>query len=75
MGWAIGFASMMVSLFMVLAIHPFEGEVINAICFLTLSLLYSGSLLLAEHFENKLEERIEVLEKKLKDREKGGAEE
>lgn len=74
MCWAIGLASIFISLFTVLAIHPFESEVVNAICFPLLSFLYMGSLLLAEHIEDKREKRIADLEKKLKDIEKGGAE-
>lgn len=72
MSWAIGLAYIFISLFTFLTVHPFDNEVANAVCFLLLSFLYMGSLLLAEYFEDKLEKRIAVLEKKLKDIEKGG---
>jgi hypothetical protein len=68
----MGLVSMVVSLFAVLAFHPFGNEVANAIIFPLLSLTYMALLCFAEHHENKLEKRIETLEKKLENKEKGG---
>ena len=74
MSWVLGLVSVTMSLFIALAFHPFETEWLNAICFPFLSLVYMALLLLAEHLEDRLENRIKALEKKLKDKEKGGAE-
>jgi c-di-AMP phosphodiesterase-like protein len=74
MSWVLGLVSMIVSIFTALTFHPFETWWLNAICFTFLQLVYIALLFLAEHRENRLEKRIEELEKKLKDKEKGGAE-
>lgn len=72
MGWIMGLASMAMSLLAALAFHPLENEVANAIIFPLLNLTYIALLYFAEHFEDKLEKRIETLEKKLENKEKGG---
>ena len=72
MSWSIGLASVMMSLFTVLTIHPFENEVVNGICFPALSVVYAILLCIAVDREEKINERIRTLEKKLEDKEKGG---
>ena len=74
MSWVLGLVSIIMSLFITLAFHPFETEWLNAIIFPSLSLTYMALLMLAEHLEDRLEKRIKDLEKKLEDKEKGGAE-
>lgn len=74
MCWILGLVSVTMSFFITLAFHPFETEWLNAIIFPFLSLTYMFLSMLAEHCENKLEKRIKDLEKKLEDKEKGGAE-
>mgnify|MGYP003304105899 CR=1 FL=1 len=74
MCWVLGLVSVTISLFMTLTFHPFETEWLNAIIFPFLSLTYMALLTLAEHLEDKLEKRIKDIEKKLEDKEKGGAE-
>lgn len=64
----LGFASITVSVYCVLAFHGVENE----ICFPLLSTLYLVFTFIAGHFEDKLEKRIKGLEKKLEDKEKGG---
>ena len=73
MCWIMGLVSIVISWSAVLAFHPFENEVANAVCFPLLNFIYVALLLFAEHCENKLEKRIEELEKKLDDKKKGGA--
>lgn len=69
MSYLLGLVSMVMSLFSTLAFHPFSNEVINAICFPFLSILYAVLLCVAQHYEDKLEKRIETLEKKLEEEE------
>ena len=70
----MGLVSIVMSWFAVLTFHPFENEITNAVCFPLLSIICMLLLLFAEYHENKLEKRIEELEKKLDDKKKGGAE-
>ena len=70
MSYLFGLVSMVISLFITLTFHPFSNEVINAICFPFLSILYAVLLVIAQHYEDKLEKRIKTLEKKLEDIEK-----
>lgn len=63
----IGIASMMMSLFIVLTVHPFQNETVNLICFPLAGIVYSILLCIAEDIEDKLEKRIEELEKKVED--------
>lgn len=72
MSWILGLASMIVSLFIGLAFHPFETEWLNAIGLPLLSIAYMSLLTLAAHLEDRLERRIKDLEKKLEYKEKGG---
>ena len=64
----IGTASLAISLFAILIIHPFESDVAMAICSIGLSLIYSTTLCVACHIEDKLVKRIKALEDKLKDK-------
>ena len=72
MCWIMGLVSVVISLFAVLTVHPFGNEVANFICFMLLGLIYMVLLCFAEHHEDKLENRIRTLEKKLEDKEKCG---
>lgn len=66
MSWLIGTASVMMSLFIVIAISPFGSEV-NPIFLPLLILTYMGLIYTAECLEYKLEKRIDILEKKIKE--------
>ena len=71
MSWIIGLASTLMSIYAVLIFHPFENEVVNAVIFPLLSIAYVALLCFANDHEYKLENRIEILEKKLEDKERG----
>jgi hypothetical protein len=74
MSWLFGLMSLLVSVYSVLVFHPFGNDTVNTICFITISVMYSVLLFVASDLEDKLKKRIETLEKKLEDREKGGVE-
>lgn len=71
MAYLIGLASMAMSLFTALSINSFEGEGINALCFPALAITYCIFTAIAANIEDKLKRRIEALEKKIDDMEKG----
>lgn len=73
MCWIMALVSLTISLFVTLIFHPLGNEAANAICFPLLSLIYVALLCFADYHEDKLENRIKTLEKKLEDKEKGGA--
>ena len=72
MAWLIGLASVMISLCTALTVHPFQNEIVNLICFPLIGLVYSILLCIAQDIEDKLKKRIEDLEKKVEDIQKGG---
>ena len=69
MTYLIGLASLAMSLYVALTVHPFESGVANAICFIVLAVVWSVLLCISYHIENRFEERITTLEDKLKNKE------
>ena len=69
MSWLIGFASILISLYSVLMLHPFDSDVANTICFILLGITFSAILCIAADKEEKLKSRIKALEDKLNDKE------
>lgn len=69
MTYLIGMASMAMSLFITLIIHPFESDVAMAICSVGLSVTHSVLLCVSSNIEDKLDKRIKALEDKLKNEE------
>lgn len=69
MAWLIGFASILISLYSTLMLHPFENEAANAVCFILLAVTFNVLLCIAGDKEENLKSRIEALEEKLKDKE------
>lgn len=74
MSWLIGGASMTGAFYMMLIFHPIENNAIQAICCVALILTYSILLTIAGIREDKINNRIAALEKKIDDIKKGGAE-
>ena len=69
MAFLIGLASIAISCYIALTIHPFESDVANIICFVGLSFLSTILLCIASDHEDKMNERIKALENKLKNKE------
>lgn len=69
MSWLIGFASILISLYSVLMLHPFNSDIANVICFIVLGITFSVILCIADSKEEELKSRIEALEDKLKNKE------
>ena len=69
MSWLIGFASILISLYSVLMLHPFDSDVANTICFIVLGTTFSVLLSIAADKEEALKSRIKALEDKLNDKE------
>lgn len=74
MTYLIALASICMSLYSVLIAHPFDNKILDSICFPLLVIIYAVLLFGAASCEYKLEQRIELLEKKLEDKEKDGVE-
>ena len=75
MSWILGLASICMSVYAVLYFHPLENETINGIIFPLLSIIYVILLSASAFHEEKTNKRIEILEKKLSDKEKDGEQE
>lgn len=72
MSWILGLASMCISVYATLCFHPFENETINETIFPLLVIVYAILLGVSSIYEEKTNKRIEMLEKKLSDKEKDG---
>ena len=67
--YCVGMASMLIAFYFGLTFCPFESEVVNTICFITLPILFMIVLAVASSFEEKLTDRIKALEDKLNNKE------
>ena len=73
MSWIMGLAFICMSAYYaLLCFHPFENETINGIIFILLGVVYAILLCVSSVYEEKTNKRIEALEKRLSDKEKGG---
>ena len=72
MSWIISLASIIMFVYMALTLHPFENETVNIIIFPLLTIIYVILLCISDAREEKINKRIEMLEKKLSDKEKEG---
>lgn len=72
MSWIMSLASICMSAYAVLIFHPFENETINRIVLPLLIIVYTILLCISDTHEEKTNKRIEMLEKRLDDKEKDG---
>ena len=69
MTWLIGMSSALLTSYAMLVSNPFENDVINVICRITLLLVANVLLTIASDHYEKLKSRIKALEDKLNDKE------
>ena len=66
MSYLLCFASLATALFTVLGAHPFQNEIVNAICFPLLSSVWTVLMCVASDIEDRYKKRIENLENEVK---------